>query len=170
VAPSPSESAASFQDVTFVPPMEDLGDSDAPNLVLSNLAMEWPGLVRDLMTLHEIVATAKMGNKEVASALNDEVQTISGQLLLILSKLGDRPERFNGASAFEAVNDVTTDVRTLSKSMDRIDGLVQQLNERSSKLTIILENLAALVQITKGNGGVSWDELTQSRDAVLRQV
>jgi hypothetical protein len=81
VGPSPSESAASFQDITFVPPMEDLGDADAPNLVLSNLAMEWPGLVRNLTTLHKMVATAKRGNKEVASVLNEEVQTISGQLL-----------------------------------------------------------------------------------------
>jgi hypothetical protein len=31
VAPSPSESTASFRDVTFVAPMEDLGDVDAPN-------------------------------------------------------------------------------------------------------------------------------------------
>jgi hypothetical protein len=60
VAPSPSESGASFQDVTFVAPMDDLGDMDVPNLVLSNLALEWPGLVRNLTTLHEMVATAKV--------------------------------------------------------------------------------------------------------------
>jgi hypothetical protein len=110
VAPSPSESAASYQDVIFVSPMEDLGDVDAPDLVLSNLAMEWLGLVRNLTTLHEMVAMAKMGNKEVASTLNDEVQTISGQLLLILSKLGDHPESFNGASAFEVVNELNSEV------------------------------------------------------------
>jgi hypothetical protein len=34
-----------------------------------------------------MVAIAKKGNKDVASALNEEVQTISGQLLLVLSKL-----------------------------------------------------------------------------------
>jgi hypothetical protein len=49
VAPSASESVTSFQDVTFVVvvPMEDSGNVGAPNLVLSNLALEWPGLVRN---------------------------------------------------------------------------------------------------------------------------
>jgi hypothetical protein len=127
VAPSPSESAASFRDVIFVAPIEDLGDVDAPNLVLSNLAMEWPGLVRGLTTLHEMVATAKSGNKEVVSALNEEVQTISGQLLLILSKLvGDRPQSFDGASAFETVQELKVEHKHkgIAKDVTRIDELV----------------------------------------------
>jgi hypothetical protein len=117
-----------------------------------------------------MVATAKMGNKEVASALNAEVQTISDQLLIVLSKLGDQPESFNGASAFEAVNELNTEVRTLSKDVGRIDELVQRLNNRSSKLTISLEDLAALVQINKRNEGITSGDLMQSRDAILRQV
>jgi hypothetical protein len=169
-APSPSESAASFQDVTFVAPMDDLGDVDAPNLVLSNLALEWPGLVRNLTTLHEMVATAKRGNKEVASALHEEVQTISGQLLLILSKLGDRPENFNGASAFEVVDELKTEVRGMAKGMDTMEELVQRLNDRGSKLTVGLEDLAALVHILKRNGRVTTTDLTESRDSVLNQV
>jgi hypothetical protein len=58
VGPSPSESATSYQDVTFVTPMDDLGATESPNLLLSNLAMEWPGLIRNLNTLHEMVAAA----------------------------------------------------------------------------------------------------------------
>jgi hypothetical protein len=153
VALSPSESAASYQDVTFIAPMEDLDDVDAPNLVLSNLALKWPGLVRNLMTLHEMVTTAKRGNKEVASTIDEEVQTISGQLLRILSRLGDRSENMNGASAFEAVDDLNTKVRSLLKDIVRINELAQRLNDRSSKLTIGQEDLAALVQIIKRNGG-----------------
>jgi hypothetical protein len=76
--PTPSESSFSFQDVTFVTPMDDLGVNEAPDLVISNLTMEWPILVQNLMTLHEMVALAKLGNKEVADTLSEEVQTISG--------------------------------------------------------------------------------------------
>jgi ABC-type transporter Mla subunit MlaD len=150
--------------------MEDLGHVDAPNLVLSNLALEWPGLVRNLTTLDEMVATAKKGNKDVASALNEEVQTISRQRLLILSKLGDRMENVNGASAFEVVDKLKTQVRGMAKGMGTVEELVQRLNNRSSKLTIGLEDLTALVQILKRNGGITSTDLTESRNSVLNQV
>jgi hypothetical protein len=45
VGPSPSESPTSFQDVTFVTPLDDLGDAETPDLLLSNLAREWPSLI-----------------------------------------------------------------------------------------------------------------------------
>jgi hypothetical protein len=117
-----------------------------------------------------MVATAKRCNKEVASALNEEVQTISGQLLLILSKLGDRPEHFNGASAFEVVDELKTEVRGMAKGMDTMKELLQRLNDRGSKLRLGLEDLAALVQILKRNGGVTSTDLTELRNSVLNQV
>jgi hypothetical protein len=123
-----------------------------------------------LTTLHERVAAAKSGNKEVASALNEEVQTISGQLLLILSKLGDRPESFNGASAFEVLDELGSKHKVIAKDVLRIDELVHRLNQGNAKLTITLEDLATLVQINKRNGGITMIDLTESRDSILNQV
>jgi hypothetical protein len=110
VAPSPSESISSFQDITFVPPMEELGGMESPNLILSNLTTAWPGLVRNLTTIHEMVAAAKKGNKELSDAFDDELQNLGGQLLLIISKLGDRTGTFNGASTFEMIASLDKEV------------------------------------------------------------
>jgi hypothetical protein len=59
----------------------------------------------------------------------------------------------------------------MSKDVEgRIEELTQRLNDRSSKLTIWLEDLAALVQIIKKNGGITSLELNEPRDSVLNHV
>jgi hypothetical protein len=91
---------ASFQDVTFVSPLDDLRGEDAPSMVISNLTMAWPGLIHNVSTIHEMAASAKKGNKELAGIFEDKMQAAGGQLLMVLSKLGERPSKLNGASAF----------------------------------------------------------------------
>jgi hypothetical protein len=84
--------------------MEELGDMGSPNLVLSNLTAAWPGLVlRNLTTIHEMVAAAKKGNKELSEMMDMEVKRLGGHILLIVSKLGERKDRLNGAAAFDAI-------------------------------------------------------------------
>jgi hypothetical protein len=64
----------------------------------------------------------------------------------------------------------TEEVKGMAKGMRTVEKLVQMLNDRSSKLTIGLEDLAALVQILKRNGGITSTDLTESRNSVLNQV
>jgi hypothetical protein len=172
VGPSPSESASSFLDITFVAPMEDLGSTDEPDLILSNLKLEWPSLVQNLTTLHEMVASAKRGNKEVADTLDEEVQTISGQLLLLLSKLGDRPSEFNGASAFDSLSFIKDEQKQMSAELLALDGRTQKLDLHNTKQTANLELLRDLVKAipTRGTGGVTEAEMLAMRDGLVLQV
>jgi hypothetical protein len=66
--------------------------------------------------------------------------------------------------------ELDTEVRGMSKDAGRIAELTQRLNDKSSKLTLGLEDLAALVQIMKNNGGITSLDLNESRDSVLNQV
>jgi hypothetical protein len=93
VEASPSELMTSFQDITYVPVIDDLGAPEQPDVVLSNLAGGWPGLVRNLTTLHEMAAGTKKANKEISTVVEEELEALSTQLLLLSSRVGDRPER-----------------------------------------------------------------------------
>jgi hypothetical protein len=139
--------------------------------VLSNLNMEWPGLIRNLNTLHEMVAATKLGNKEVADTLNEEVQTISGQLLLLLSKLGDRPEEFDGASAFDSLRSMQEELKDMNAEINLVDIKTTKLEKHNKRHT---ENLELLQDILKNAQnsmtGVSKAELLATRDNMLSQV
>jgi hypothetical protein len=108
VAPSASESLALFQDVTFMEPLDDWGDT--PTMVISSLTMAWPELIHNVTTIHKMTALAKKGNKDLADIFEDEIQAAGGQLLTLLSKLGERPGKQNGASAFEAIMSLDEEV------------------------------------------------------------
>jgi hypothetical protein len=71
---------------------------------------------------------------------------------------------------FEVVDELKTEVKGMAKGMDTMEELLHRLNDRGSKLTVGLEDLAALVQILKRNGGVTSTDLTESRNSVLNQV
>jgi hypothetical protein len=150
--------------------MEDLGSAENPDLVVSNLTMQWPGLIRNLNTLHEMVAAAKRGNKEVADTLNEEVQTISGQLLLLLSKLGDRPEEFNGALAFEALTFVKEELTSMNGEVTALEMMSKKLVDHNERHTENLELLRDLLKNIPGADGVTESDLTGMRDAILVQV
>jgi hypothetical protein len=170
VGPSPSESPTSFQDVTFVTPLDDLGDAGTPDLLLSNLAREWPSLIQNLNTLHEMVAAAKRGNKAVAESLNDEVQTISGQLLLLLSKLGDRPDDFNGASAFDSLSFVKDELKGMDADIQALDMATKKLVVHNERHTENLELLRDLLKTIPGGNGVTDAELKASANNIMAQV
>jgi hypothetical protein len=153
-----------------VTPLDDLGAAESPDLLLSNLAMEWPGLIRNLNTLHEMVAAAKRGNKEVADTLNEEVQIISGQLLLLVSKLGDRPDDFNGASAFDSLSFIKDELKGMNTDIVSLDMATKKLvvhNERHTKNVELLRDL--FKNIPRGSG-ITEAELKASTESILLQV
>jgi hypothetical protein len=171
VGPSPSESSTSFQDVTFVTPLDDLGSNENASLVLSNLTMEWPGPIRNLNTLHEMVASAKLGNREVADTLNEEVQTISGQLLLLLSKLGDRQDDFNGASAFDSLRSMKEELKDMNTEINILDSSTTMLAKHNERHTENLELLQDILRNAQNSmTGVSKAELLATKDNILLQV
>jgi hypothetical protein len=133
VAPLPSESLASFQDVTFVEPLDDLGDS--PTMVISNLTMAWPELIHNVTTVHEMAASAKRGNTDLAVIFKEEMQAAGGQLLMLLSKLGDRPTKFNGASAFKAIGSLDDEVTGVTKDLKELDDLMKRILTQISVTT-----------------------------------
>jgi hypothetical protein len=169
VAPSPSESLASFQDVTFVSPLDDLGGEDAPSMVISNLTMAWPGLIRNVSTIHEMAASVKKGNKELAGIFEDEMQAAGGQLLMVLSKLGERPSKLNGASAFEAIGSLDEEVVGVSKELNILGELMKRIVEQVSATTVDLQDIR--VELAGGKGrGVLTEELNQAKGNILAQV
>jgi hypothetical protein len=155
VGPPPSELASSFQDITFVTPLDDLGSDENPGLLMSNLAMKWPGQIRNLNTLHGMVAAAKLGNKEIADTLNEEVLTISGQLLLLLSKLGDRPDEFNGASAFESLSLLKEELKEMNAEINLVDVTTQKLVLHNDRRTNNLELLQDILKKAQSTAGAS---------------
>jgi hypothetical protein len=115
--------------------MEELGGIESPNLIMGNLTSAWPGLVRNLTTIHEMVAAAKMGNKELSDAFDGELQNLGGQLLLIISKLGERSGTFNGASAFEAITSLDKEVHVMAnqaKTLERLTITTQKTTQKNS--------------------------------------
>jgi hypothetical protein len=111
------------------------------------------------------------GNKEIADTLNEEVQTISGQLLLLLSKLGDRPDEFNGASAFEFLGLLKEELKEMNSEINLLDVTTQKLvlhNNRQTQNLELLQDILKKVQNTPV--GVTKAELEGMRDNLLIQV
>jgi hypothetical protein len=167
VAPSPSESLASFQDVTFVEPLDDLGDS--PTMVISNLTLAWPELVRNMTTVHEMAAAAKRGNKDLAVIFEEEMQAAGGQLLMVLSKLGDRPTKLNGASAFEAIGALDDEVIGVTKDLKELDALMRRLLNQVSVTTVEMQDIKGELAKNHG-GGATTADVNFMRSDVLTQV
>jgi hypothetical protein len=103
--------------------------------------------------------------------LNEEVQTISGQLLLLLSKLGDPPEDFYGASAFNSLVAMKGELKEMNSEINLSDATTTKLvkhNERHTKKLELLQNILTKVQSTAV--GVSKNDLLAMRGDLLRQV
>jgi hypothetical protein len=167
VAPSSSESLVSFQDVTIVEPLDDLGGS--PTMVISNLTMAWPALIRNVTTVHEMAAAAKRGNKDLAVLFEDKMQATGGQLLMLLSKLGERPEKLNGASAFEAIGSLDDELTGMTKYLKELDELMRRILTQVRVTTVEMQNVK--VELAEGNGGgVTKADVTQMKGGILTQV
>jgi hypothetical protein len=91
--------------------------SEEPDVVLSNLVGAWPGLVRNVNTLYEMVAGTKKANKEILTVVEEELEALSTQLLLLPSRVGDRPERAQGASAFNLLMESEEQFQALWKDL-----------------------------------------------------
>jgi hypothetical protein len=132
--------------------------------------MEWPGLIRNLNALHKMVAAAKRGNKEVADTLNEEVQTISGRLLLLLSKLGDRPDDFNGASAFDSLSFIKDKLKGMRTDIVSLDMATKKLVVHNERHTENLELLHDLLKNIRRGNGITEADLKASTESILLQV
>jgi ABC-type transporter Mla subunit MlaD len=150
--------------------MEELGGIESPNLILSNLTSAWPGLVRNLTMIHEMVAAAKMGNKELSDAFDGELQNLGRQLLLIISKLGERLETFNGASAFEAIASLDKEVHVMvnqAKTLEQLTITTQKTTQKNSANIKSLESQLTQVGMTSG---ATKQELADLQTDILSQV
>jgi hypothetical protein len=137
-------------EVTMQEIASQLGED--PQTILSNVALEWKVLVRNLTTLKEMVLGCREVQRKLSTpATTDEFSDVDFKIARLSNLIGSRPDDLGPTTMFQLIQDLATEVadatlRSLPTGLSgadllKVSGFVQTFNDPKGAGGVLKESV-----------------------------